>query len=186
MTGFSAMTGQAVADAYDFSVFKKIVDVGGGHGRLLSAIVTKHPDVRGVVFDRPEVVKDAPAQLGSLASQIETAAGDFFEGVPEGADAYIMKHIIHDWDDEHCTTLLTGCRDGMAPGGKVLVVEMVITNEPGAAFGKLLDLEMLVMTTGGRERTESEFAALFDSAGLQVSRIVPTESPVSVIEAVKA
>ena len=186
MTSFSGMTGQAVADAYDFSDTRKIVDVGGGHGGLLATIITKYPHVRGVVMDLPEVVKDAPAHLGELSEKIDTAPGSFFDGVPEGGDVYIMKHIIHDWDDEHCVKILTHCRNSMTDGGKVVVVETVVDDQPESSFSKLIDLEMLVMTTGGRERTEPEFAALFEEAGLKLSRIVPTESPVSVVEAMRA
>ena len=186
MVGFTAMTGPAVAEAYDFSAFKQIVDVGGGHGALLAAIAGKHPGPRGVVFDRPEVVAGAPALVASqgLSGRIETAGGDFLSAVPAGADAYIMKHIIHDWDDERSTTILSNCRRVMSPGGKVLIVEQIVTDRPDAALVKLIDLEMLVMTTGGRERTEREFAQLLATAGLRMTRIVPTHSPVSIVEAV--
>jgi hypothetical protein len=108
------------------------------------------------------------------------------EGVPEGADAYIMQHIIHDWDDERSTTILRNCQESMAEGGRVLVLDQVITDDPESTFGKLLDIEMLAMTPGGRERTSSEFEALLASAGLRMTRIVSTPADVSVVEAVKA
>ncbi len=148
--------------------------------------MANNPNVRGVVFDLPEVVEGAPAQIGELSTKIDVEAGNFFDGVPAGADVYIMKHIIHDWDDEPCAKILSFCRDGLADGGKILVVDQVVTDKPEAAFAKIIDLEMLVMTNGGRERTEAEFARLFSKAGLKLNRIVPTESPVCVVEAVKA
>ena len=186
MTSFSSMTAQAVAVSYDFTGIKKIVDVGGGHGSLLATIITQNPDLRGVVFDRPEVVQGTGANLSELTSKIDIEGGDFFEGVPKDADAYIMKHIIHDWDDDHCVRILKNCGSAMAHGGKVLVVDPVITDSPESALGKLMDIEMLAMTTGGRERTEDEFEALMAKAGLKLSRIVPTKSPVRIVEAVMA
>jgi hypothetical protein len=186
MVSFTTVEGPAVASGYDFSPFKKIVDVGGGHGALLASIAHVHPGVRGIVFDRPEVVAGAPPLLASLglAARIDIAGGDFLSAVPQGADAYIMKHIIHDWDDDHAKTILSHCRRAMAPDGKVLIVEIVVSDRPEAAFSKMLDLEMLVMTTGGRERTEPEFGELLQAAGLRMTRIVPTQSSVAVVEAV--
>jgi hypothetical protein len=189
MVNFTSVTGPAVAKAYDFSRFRKIVDVGGGHGALLAAIVESHPGVRGVVFDRPEVIAGAVPFLASrgLEGRIETAAGNFLESVPAGADAYIMKHIIHDWDDERSATILSNCRRALAGGespGTVLIVDQVVTDRPEGVFSKLADLEMLVMTPGGRERTDREFALLLESAGLTMTRIVPTESLVCIVEAV--
>ena len=149
MTSFSSVTAHAVADAYDFSGINTIVDVGGGHGALLSAIITKNPDLRGVVFDLPQVVQGTGANLGELTAKIDIKAGDFFESVPEGADAYIMKHIIHDWDDERCVKIIGNCCRSMNDGGKVLVVDPVVTDAPESVLGKLMDIEMLAMTTGG-------------------------------------
>ena len=188
MNSFSAGTGAAVARAYDFSPFRRVVDVGGGHGALLAAIAERFPDLRGVLFDRPEVIASARQALASSghAKRIELCAGDFLDEVPEGGDAYIMKHIIHDWDDERCIRILTLCRKAMAAGGTVLVVEQVIQDGPESAFAKLLDLEMLAMTPGGRERSAAEFSRLFERAGLRLTRIVPTGSFVTVIEAVPA
>jgi hypothetical protein len=114
---------------------------------------------------------------------IQLVAGDFFDGVPAGADAYLLKLIIHDWDDEHCVRILANCRRAMAPGGRVLIVESVLCDGPESNVTKLIDLEMLVMTPGGRERTEQEYAALLGRAGLEFSQLIPTQSPVSVIEA---
>ena len=186
MVSFTAVTGAAVAKAYDFSPFKKIVDVGGGHGALLAAIAAQHPGVDGIVFDRPEVVTGVKPFLASQGSsaRIDTAAGSFLDTVPAGADAYIMKHIIHDWDDERSMKILANCKRAMAPGGRVLVVEQIVSDRPEAAFAKVVDLEMLVMTPGGRERTAAEFDRLLDASGLKMTRIVPTQSPVAIVEAV--
>ena len=186
MISFTTVTGGAVARAYDFSVFKTIVDVGGGHGALLAAIAAQHPGIGGIVFDRPEVVAGVQPFLASqgITARIDTAAGSFLEAVPPGADAYIMKHIIHDWDDERSVTILSNCRRGMASGGKVLIVEQIVSDRPEAALSKVVDLEMLVMTPGGRERTEAEFARLLQASGLKLTRIVPTESLVAIVEAV--
>ena len=185
MTGLSLASGSAVAAAYDFASLRKVVDVGGGHGTLLSLILDHFPHLKGVLFDRPEVIQCAREMLkaGRHAADIEAVTGDFFESVPGGADAYILKHIIHDWDDEQCVRVLANCRRAMAPGGRVLIVESVLSAGPESTITKLIDLEMLVMTRGGRERTEQEFAALLERAGLEFARLIPTQSPVSVVEA---
>jgi hypothetical protein len=179
MSGFSAVTGQAVARAYDFRGSKKLVDVGGGHGLMAELIAEATPGLEAIVFDLPEVVRTAPPR-----AKVRFEGGSFLERIPAGADVYIMKHIIHDWDDERSQKILSGCVAGLAPGGKVLVVDQVVTDSPESAFAKILDLEMLVMTPGGRERTEPEFRALFERSGLRLTRIVRTESPVCVIEGV--
>lgn len=183
MTGFSGMTSTAVASSYDFSRFERIVDIGGGHGTFLRALLHVAPEARGVLFDLPDVV----AGVGdTLDGRIDCVGGSFFEGVPTGADCYTMKHIIHDWSDDHCRTLLTHVAQGMAPDGRVLVCETVMpdTAEPHPA--KFMDLNMLAMTEGGCERTISEFAALLKSAGLKLVTVHPTPSPLGIVEAVKA
>ncbi|MDA2931195.1 acetylserotonin O-methyltransferase, partial [Acidobacteria bacterium AH-259-O06] len=179
MTGFSAFTARAVAEAYDFLGIGTLVDIGGGHGALLAAILEANPDLRGILFDLPEVIEGAEEQLGGNPSgeRIEIRAGSFFDGVPGGGGAYIMKHIIHDWDDERSVQILSNCRKALAAGGKVLVVDHVVVDGPEADLAKLLDLEMLVMAPGGRERTAAEFAALFEKSGLHLERILPTASP---------
>lgn len=178
MTSLTVGVTHAVAGAYDFSDVKHLVDVGGSHGILVSGIVGKFPNVRGTVFDLPHVIDEAKARLGK---GIETVAGSFFEALPK-ADAYIMKSIIHDWDDASCVKILSQCRAAMEPGGRVLIVESVVTNTPESTFVKLLDLEMLAITHGGRERTEAEYAALYQAAGMKLARVVRTQSPFSVIE----
>ena len=183
MTGFSTSVAPAVAAAYDFSRLGTVVDVGGGHGVMLATILKAFPNVRGVVFDAPHVADGArePIRAAGLADRCRAEGGDFFKSVPAGGDAYLMKHIIHDWPDDKATTILKNCRAAVNPGGKLLLVEIVIKpgNEPD--LGKILDLEMLVLPSG-RERTEGEYAALFAGAGWRLTRVVPTNSPMQVIE----
>lgn len=185
MSNFSAATAQPVVDAYDFSGIQRIADVGGGHGKLLSSILAALPQATGVLFDLPEVIAGADATLraGGQSERIEKVAGNFLEGVPGDVDAYIMKHIIHDWDDPRCVKLLQNCRKGLRPGGRVLIVEQVLTDRPDSTLAKLADLEMLVMTPGGRERSAAEFKELLRKAGFEMARIVSTQSPVCVVEA---
>lgn len=188
MSGFTAMTGDAVAEAYDFSGLKRLVDVGGNLGSLLASVLARFPGVQGTLFDLPEVVKNAPAALERCPhrDRIEIVAGSFFDELPRGADAYIMKAVIHDWSDGHCVQILRKCREAMAEGGRVLIVEQIVTDRPESTMVKLVDLEMLAMTHGGRERSEEEFASLLAEAGFRLVRIVATQSPVAVIEAVPA
>lgn len=186
MTGFSAQYTPSVLEAYDFSGAGTLADIGGGHGYLLTAILRKHYGVRGVLCDMPHVAAGAKAHVESygLQSRCTIAPGNFFEGVPE-ADTYVMKSILHDWDDARAVTILKNCSTAMRrPHGKVILLELVLHpgNEPD--MGKWIDLEMLLMS-GGRERTEEEFAALLAQAGLRLARVVRTRSPICVIEAVK-
>jgi O-methyltransferase domain len=187
MTNSTSVAADAIVEAYDFAGIERIADVGGGHGLLLAAILRATPELKGVLFDRPEVVGHVPKErFAGCEDRIALEAGSFFERVPDGCDAYILKHIIHDWSDEHCRTILGLMRDKLPKHGRVLVCEMVVTDEPGPTPAKLLDIEMLVMTVGGKERTPEEFAALFAASGFRLKRIVPTTRPVAVIEAVPA
>jgi hypothetical protein len=187
MTSGSTLAADAINQAYDFSGIKRLADVGGGHGALLASILRRSPNMQGVLFDRPEIVADVPKdRFAGCEGRIAIESGSFFERVPDGCDAYIMKHIIHDWSDEHCRTILKLMRDKLRKDGRVLLCEMVVTDEPGPTPAKLLDIEMLVMTVGGKERTEAEFAELFAASGLRLNRVVPTGRPVSVIEAMPA
>ena len=185
MTSNSAFSSVAVVNAYNYSSISKLVDVGGGHGFLLASILSKNSNVKGVLYDTPAIVAEAKKLLNQhgVTERCEIEGGDFFESVPAGGDAYIMKHIIHDWNDEQCFTLLQNCRKAMTDGGKVLVVEMVVPegNEPSPA--KFLDLQMLQYLPGC-ERTEKEYRELFDKAGLKLTSIIPTMSPFSIIEGI--
>jgi hypothetical protein len=187
MTELTRIVEPAVARAYDFSAFAKIVDVGGGHGGLLTSILKKSPGSKGVIMDAPQVIEGAKKRIEAegLTERCEALGGNFFEAVPEGGDAYIMKHIIHDWEDPQAIAILKNCRKAIKEGGKVILVESVIPegNEPSLA--KYGDLVMMLIP-GGRERTAKEFGALFQAAGFRLERIIPTESPLCVIEAVTA
>jgi hypothetical protein len=187
MTSFSSSVAPAVAEAYDTAGAKTLVDIAGGHGLLLAAFLKANPQLKGVLFDVPTVIEGAGAVLESegVAARVETATGDFFHSVPAGGDLYMMKHIIHDWDDARSLEILKNIRSAMNDDGRVLIVEMVVRegNEPD--FSKIMDLEMLV-TPGGIERTAAEYRELLAQAGLHLTRIVPTASPYSIVEAVKA
>ena len=182
MSSFSTIATKAVVEAYDFSGIDTLIDIAGGHGRLLNGVLEANPSMRGVLFDLPHVIESAK-QTSTVSDRCDYATGDFFVSVPQGGDAYMMKHIIHDWDDERAITILKNIKQAMNPGGRVLVVESVIADGNGQDFGKLLDIEMLV-APGGKERTAAEYEDIFRRAGLRLTRIVPTKSPYSVIEAV--
>jgi len=179
----------AVVAAYDFSQFGKIIDVGGGNGALIISILKANPKISGALFDLPHVVEDAQKHIeaAGLTGRCEVVAGDFFESVPSGGDAYILKSVVHDWDDERATKILKNCHRAMAENGKLLLVESVIPpgNEP--FFGKLLDLNMMVVSSGC-ERTEAEYRALFAAAGFKLTNVIPIQSPfaLSVIEGARA
>ncbi len=187
MTSFSTLAVKAVLEAYDFSGLNTLVDVAGGHGKLLISILEATPGLRGVLFDLPHVIVRAKQgeDIQKLSSRCELQGGDFFKSVPAGADGYIMKYIIHDWQDEEAIKILSNIKEAMNDLGRVLLVESVVRerNEPDLA--KILDIEMLV-SPGGKERTAKEYADLFRASGLRLSRIIPTRSPYSIIEAVKA
>lgn len=184
MDGFTSNVAPAVASGYDFSAFGTVVDVGGGHGVLLAAILRAYPSVRGIVYDAPHVATGAESTIRKegLQGRCRALGGDFFEGVPEGGDAYLLKHIIHDWSDDEAATILRHCRAGVNPGGKLLLVEMVIAPGDSEDVAKLIDLELLV-NLSGRERTEAEFRQLVAKAGWRLTRVIPTESPTRILEA---
>jgi ubiquinone/menaquinone biosynthesis C-methylase UbiE len=185
MTDISRSTAPAVVEAYDFSGIETLADIAGGHGLLLATIIKANPQMKGILFDVPSVIEGAHQMLKQegVSDRIQTTSGDFFKAVPE-ADCYIMKHIIHDWDDEKSLKILQNINRAMKGKGRVLLVEVVVPigNEPH--YSKLMDLEMLT-SPGGIERTEEEYRELFAGAGFRLTRIVPTKSPYSVIEAVK-
>jgi hypothetical protein len=185
MVGFHGQEPPAVAEAYDFSGFGTVVDVGGATGNLLAAILTRHPQPRGILFDRPYVVADAPALLQErgVADRVSIRSGDFFENVPEGGDAYVMSHVIHDWDEDQCITILENCRKAMGPNSRLLLVEMVLPAGDAPHPGKMLDMVMLVLP-GGQERTETEYVDLLGKAGFRLARVIPTASAASIVEAV--
>lgn len=189
MAGQNSSEQIAVAAAYDFSVLATIVDVGGATGNFLAEILTRHPEPHGVLFDLPHVVQDAPELIAKrgLTERIRIEAGSFFERIPAGGDAYLLAKVIHDWSEEQCLTILENCRRAMKPDNKLLIVEMVLPDDDRQHRhpGWLGDFVMLVLT-GGEERTAAEYGTLLAKAGFRMVRVVPTESPVSVVEAVPA
>ena len=184
MTSISGAEAGAVVDAYDFAGIRTLADVGGGRGFLLATILARHPAMRGVLFDLPHVVAGAPPLLREhgVADRVRVEGGSFLETAPAGADAVVMKHILHDWNDDACRRILRHCHRVLPPGGRVLVVEAVVPPPGERGWAKLLDLEMLVLTPRGRERTAEEFAALLAAGGFRLTRVVPTASPVAVVE----
>jgi hypothetical protein len=184
MIGLHGAEPAAVVASYDFSEFATIVDVGGASGHFLTTVLDSYSGPRGVLFDLPHVVQDAHALIHArgLMDRVSIQAGNFFEGIPSAGDAYLLSHIIHDWSEDQCLTILRHCRAAMRPTSRLLLIEMVLPPGDTPHPGKLLDLMMLV-GPGGQERTEQEYAELLARAGLHLTRVVPTKSPVSVVEA---
>jgi hypothetical protein len=176
---------QAVSSIYDFSGVEKIVDVGGGLGAMISAILAKNPELKGVVFDAPSVVEKSKEFIAAqgLSDRCEAVGGDFFEAVPAGGDIYSMRWILHDWEDSKSLTILNNIKKVLPENGKLLLVEAVVPEGSEPHFSKFFDMVMLTMT-GGRERTEKEWSELLGKSGFRISRIIPTESFLSIIEAV--
>jgi C-methyltransferase len=184
MTSVSKLTDGPVVAGYDFGAYPTIVDVGGGHGPLLAAILAGAPASKGVLYDLPGVVADAPKLLRErdVADRVCIAEGSFFDSVPCGGDAYILKNIIHDWPDDKAVQILRNVRAAAGPGATVLLVELVIPQHDRDFPGKWVDLEML-LNLGARERTADEYRDLLSQSGFQLTRVVPTASPLSVVEA---
>ena len=186
MVGFHGREPPAVAEAYDFSSIGSLVDVGGASGNMLGHVLSRHPGLRGVLYDLPHVVVDAPPLLERFGVQdrVTIESGSFFESVPAGHDAYLLSHIVHDWDDRENAKILGNVREAMKPDSKLLIVEMVLPEGDEPHMGKMLDM-MMLLVPGGEERTSSEYAALLEPNGFRVTRVVPTASPVSGVEAVR-
>ncbi len=189
MAAFTEFAAVAVAAVYDFSALRTVVDVGGGNGALLIGILRAHPHLRGIVFDQPHVVKRAEQHLfeKGIADRCTAVGGSFFDAVPTGGDAYLLKHVIHDWNDEAARAILASCHAAMAKNGKLLIVENVYpsrVDQSAASRGAAANDVNMLVNTGGRQRSEAEFRALYDAAGFTLTRIIP--SPVvSVIEGVR-
>ena len=186
MSSLSNSQNPSIAKAYDYTAFEKLVDVGGGHGSLLATILSTTPKLQGVLFDSPSVVALAPdaehMKVGGVAKRIKIVGGDFFEEVPQG-DSYIMKYIMHDWSDDLAVKILKNVRRQIPKNGKLLIVDTVIPTGNDFNWGKLLDINMLVLT-GGKERSEAEFTDLLKDAGFALNRVIPTECPLSIVEGV--
>jgi ubiquinone/menaquinone biosynthesis C-methylase UbiE len=186
MVGIHGRESNAVLNAYDFSEFGVVADIGGGNGSQITEILKKHTKMKGILFDLPHVIERAKEriQASGLVDRCKLVAGSFFDAVPEGADAYVLRHIIHDWDEDKCLMILRSCHRAMRPASKLLVIESVIPPGNQPFHGKFLDLVMLLIP-GGKERTESEYRALFERAGFELTRILPTGSEVSIAEGKK-
>lgn len=184
MANLAAMLAYAVLLAYDFTGISTIVDVGGGEGRFMGKILEFYPKLNGTVFDTaPTIQKTVRRLIGQRAqSRCSYVSGDFFCSVPEGADAYILSGVVHDWDDARAVAILKNCRRGIARNGRLLLLETVVPANDSMDFSKILDLNMLAMSTG-RERTKDEFCSLLEAAGFKLTRILPTMAPQSLIEA---
>lgn len=186
MTRQSHQHNSALVAAYDFSPFSRVVDVGGGQGSTMAAILRANPPLQGVLFDLPPVVAaTAPLEAMGVADRCRVVGGNMLRAVPAGGDAYIVKRVLMDWSDEDSTTILRRCREAMSQSGKVLVVEMLMpsSNEPSPA--RSFDILMLLNQPGGRIRTETEFRELFAAAGLRLSRVIATASPNSILEGIR-
>jgi hypothetical protein len=181
----TAEIGPELIWAYPFPDSGTLVDVGGGLGALVEAVVRQHPSISGVLFDQPHVIAATRDRLASVGlGDVTTVAGDFFDAVPPGAELYALKFILHDWDDERCSAILKVCRKVITPHSRVLIIEIIVPSGNEPHYGKYLDVSMLVLTPGGRERTEEEYAALLDGSNLRLTRRFPTETDLTVLEAV--
>ena len=187
MTSFSRGISKAVVDTYDFSEAETIADIGGGHGLVLATVLKSNLQAKGILFDQPQVVEGADAVLAAEGAdgRVEKVAGDFFQEIPVEADIYLMKFIIHDWNDEQSETILSNLAKSAKQGAKVLLIETVVEEQDNVpSMSKVMDLNMLVMT-GGKERTEKEYAELFEKTGFKLTRVIPTPSPTQIVEAVR-
>ncbi len=186
MTNTSDIFSEVFVAYYDFSGIKKLIDIGGGEGYLISRILADYPGMQGVVFDQPHVVKTASNifEKFGVSDRAEAIAGSIFEEIPSGGDGYIMKNILHIFDDKTCIRILRNLKSSMPANGKLLIAETVISEDNKPEFGKLFDLQMLIGTEGGKERTRKEFEDIFNEAGFKLNRIIDTVSPFSIVECV--
>ena len=186
ISSFSGKYPDAITSAYDFSSILKLVEVAGGRGSLFAAILKANPTMEGILFDVPHVIERTRhlIEAEGLKERCELVGGDFFESVPNGGNAYLLKNIIHNWDDERAVVILKNCHRAMQGNGKLLIVEMVIPSSNEPFFGKLLDLQVMINYQGGCERTKAEYQTLFETAGFKLTKILPTASPLSIIEGV--
>lgn len=186
MTDSNEMSLPLFLAAYPFGKYKKIIDVGGGQGYMISAIASKYKHIEGVVFDLPHVVPQAIENFNKfgVANRCSFVEGDFFEKVPQGGELYIVKNILHDWDDATCIKILKNIHAAMPAGARLLIIDALIEDNNKNSFGKILDLQMLIGTTGGRERTRAEFSAVFTAAGFRLLRTIDTATPFSFIEGI--
>ena len=187
MTNLTELVIEPLLSVYNFSKCRTIADIGGGEGLLLSAILYKNPNLKGILFDLQEGLVRAETILKKykVNERIQTIPGDFFESAPVGADIYLLKNILHNWSEEDCVRILNNIKDVLPENGKILIIEMVIEEDNKPSFGKLIDIQMMVFMKKGKERTRKEYEALIRKSGLRINKIIPTISPVSLIEAVR-
>jgi hypothetical protein len=185
MTAASGLSNDVALQACDFTGTRLVVDVGGGHGAVLASILRSTPGAKGILYDLPDVVEGAGPLLAEadVAHRCTVAGGSFMESVPAGGDVYVMKNIIHDWSDAESLTILRNIRAAIADGGRLFLLEMVLPERASSFIGHMLDLEMLLMVSG-RERTRTEYDRLLRQADFRLTRVIPTVSPISVVEAV--
>jgi hypothetical protein len=183
MTTYSELEAAAVLAAYDFTGAMTVVDVGGGHGALLAALLKAHPQARGVLFDQKSVVDQAKEEMvrAGVTGRCTLTSGNFFESVPEGGDVYLLKSVLHDWEEAKSLTILKNCRKAMRPDARLLVIERVVPEGNAPSEAKLFDMNMLVVLAG-KERTRPEYQQLFEAAGIKLMHILPTAAPLSILE----
>jgi ubiquinone/menaquinone biosynthesis C-methylase UbiE len=183
MTSFHGHETATMLDAYDFSDIQTLADVGGGNGSLIAAVLQRYPRLKGILYDLGHVTGRAKAtiQAHGLETRCSIVEGSFFESAPPGADAYLMRHVLHDWTDEQCVQILSNCRKVVPPHGRVLIVEVALSPPNEASLGKDMDMIMLAFP-GGKERSEDEYRALFERSGFRLSKVTPTKSAVCVVE----
>ncbi|MBM3405583.1 MAG: hypothetical protein FJY10_11940, partial [Bacteroidetes bacterium] len=187
MHDISQLSIDPLLHAYDFSTYKSLIDVGGGKGMVLSAILRRYPRLNGAIVDLPDAIRDAPDTLttSDVSSRVKLIPGSFFDTIPEGGDGYILKNILHNWDDEKCLKILQNIHHAAIPGGKVIIIENVVNKPNQPSFAKLIDLQMLVSFPGAKERTLDEYTELLVKSGFTDIRITRTIAPFSVIDARK-
>jgi len=186
MVAMTRLYAPGVATAYPFGELRRLCDVGGGHGDLLAEVLLRHPHLAAVLLDTASVLATARPFLAArgVLERVELLAGSFFDAVPAGCDAYLLKNILHDWDDRRAARILDNCRRVMQPGQRVLAVEAVVEPDSTRGLGPLSDLQMMVVCSGGRERSRAEYARLFEQAGLRLRRVVPSPGPMSIVEGI--
>jgi hypothetical protein len=182
MTNVSETNNSAIIRNYDFSVYYEVIDVGGGHGSLLASILKSNPGIKGILFEQPHVVEAFNGFDTEIKNRCQSISGDFFEEIPRGGDVYILKQIIHDWNDEFSIRILENCRKSMKMNSRLLVIDAVINDSSEQSVNKFFDLHMLVTASGGKERTKPEFQKILNSAGFELIRIINTQSSLSIIE----
>jgi hypothetical protein len=185
MTNLTELAIEPIINVYKFSKYGTVADIGGGEGLLLSAVLSKNPTLKGILFDLQEGLTRAESIFTkyNVTERIKAIPGNFFESAPPGADYYLLKNVLHNWNEDDCIRILKNVRNVMPDHGKILIIEMVIEEDNRPSFGKLIDIQMMVFMNKGKERTRKEFHELFKKADLKVNRIIRTVAPLSIIEA---